>query len=48
LIDLRCIPDDIKDKIINTYDETTPVKGKILDYLIANKLKSLIDVIEEF
>jgi len=48
LIDLRHIPGDIKDKIINTYEETIPVKGKILDYFIANKLKSLIEVIEEF
>ena len=49
LIDLRNIPDDIREKIINTYEETKPApKGKILDYLIANKLKSLIDVIEEF
>jgi hypothetical protein len=48
LIDLRNIPGDIKDKIINTYEETIPVKGKILDYFIANKLKSLIEVIEEF
>jgi len=48
LIDLRNIPDDIKEKIINNYEETIPVKGKILDYFIANKLKNLIDVIEEF
>lgn len=48
LIDLRCIPSDIREKIINTYEETIPVKGKILDYFIANKLKSLIEVIEEF
>ena len=48
LIDLRHIPNDIKDKIINTYEGTIPVKGKILDYFIANKLKSLIEVIEEF
>ena len=49
LIDLRNIPGDIRDKIINTYDETKPApKGKILDYFIANKLKNLMDVIEEF
>ena len=48
LIDLRNIPDDIKEKIINNYEETIPVKGKILDYFIANKLKSLMEVIEEF
>ena len=49
LIDLRNIPDDIQTKIINTYEETKPAgKGKILDYFIANKLKNLMDVIEEF
>jgi 5'-3' exonuclease len=49
LIDLRLIPDDIQSKIINTYEETKPAsKGKILDYFIANKLKNLMDVIEEF
>ena len=49
LIDLRNIPGDIREKIINSYEETKPApKGKILDYLITNKLKSLIDVIEEF
>ena len=49
LIDLRNIPDDIKDKIINTYEEVKPAsKQKILDYFIANKLRNLMDVIEEF
>jgi 5'-3' exonuclease len=48
LIDLRNIPSELKDKIINTYEETKPAKGKILDYFIANKLKNLMDVIEEF
>lgn len=49
LIDLRNIPDDIKSKIINTYDEVKPAsRNKILDYMISNKLKNLIDVIEEF
>jgi hypothetical protein len=49
LIDLRNIPGDIKDKIINTYEEVKPAsKQKILDYFIANKLRNLMDVIEEF
>jgi len=49
LIDLRNIPDEIKTKILNSYEETVPAsKGKILDYFIANKLKNLMDVIEEF
>jgi 5'-3' exonuclease len=49
LIDLNNIPNEIKDKIINTYEESKPApKGKLLDYFIANKLKNLMDVIEEF
>jgi hypothetical protein len=49
LIDLRNIPDEIKTKILNSYEETVPAaKGKILDYFITNKLKNLMDVIEEF
>ena len=49
LIDLRNIPGDIKNKIINMYDETKPAsKNKMLDYFIANKLKNLMEVIEEF
>jgi hypothetical protein len=49
LIDLRNIPSDIQSKIINTYEETKPApKGKILNYLINNKLRNLMEVIEEF
>lgn len=49
LIDLRHIPDDIKNKIINMYEETKPApKGKLLNYFITYKLKNLMDVIGEF
>jgi len=49
LIDLRLIPSDIKQKIINTFEETKPAnKQKMLNYFIQNKLKNLMDVIEEF
>jgi hypothetical protein len=49
LIDLRHIPGDIKDKIINTYDVTKPApKGKLLNYFIENKLMNLMEVIGEF
>ena len=49
LIDLRNIPGDIQSKIINTYEETKPApKNKLLNYFIENKLKNLMDVIEEF
>jgi 5'-3' exonuclease len=48
LIDLRFIPLEIKEKIINTYEETKPAKGKLLNYFIEHKLKNLMEVIEEF
>jgi 5'-3' exonuclease len=49
LIDLSFIPTEIKEKIINTYDEAKPAsKQKLLDYFIEKKLKNLMDVIEEF
>jgi hypothetical protein len=48
LIDLRLIPGDIQEKIINTYEETKPAKGKLLNYFIEHKLKNLMEVIEEF
>lgn len=49
LIDLTNIPSELKDKIINTYD-TVPVASRsgLLNYFIENKLKNLMDVIEEF
>jgi hypothetical protein len=48
LIDLSFIPQDIREKIINTYEETKPAKGKLLNYFIEHKLKNLMEVIEEF
>lgn len=49
LIDLTMIPKDIKEKIINTYSEIKPAsRQKLLNYFIENKLKNLMDVIEEF
>lgn len=49
LIDLKNIPDEIKEKIINTYDEVKPApRSKLLTYFIEKKLKNLMDVIEEF
>jgi 5'-3' exonuclease len=49
LIDLTFIPVEIKEKIINTYEEAVPAsKSKMLNYFIDNKLKNLMDVIEEF
>jgi hypothetical protein len=49
LIDLSLIPEDIKQNIINTFNETKPAsRQKMLTYFIEFKLKNLMDVIEEF
>jgi 5'-3' exonuclease len=49
LIDLSFIPVEIKEEIINTYENTVPAKrSKLLNYFIEHKLKNLMDVIEEF
>ena len=49
LIDLTKIPDEIKQRIVEVY-ETTKVKTKqqFMNYMIANKLKNLIEVLDEF
>jgi hypothetical protein len=49
LIDLRLIPDDIKQKIINTYEETKPApRSKLFNYFMEHNLRNLMEVIEEF
>ena len=49
LIDLTQIPSEIKEQIINTFEETVPAKrNKLLNYFIEHKLKNLMEVIEEF
>ena len=49
LIDLTFIPQEIKENIINTYEETVPAKrNKLLNYFIEHRLKNLMEVIEEF
>jgi hypothetical protein len=49
LIDLSCIPEEIKERIIDVYDNIKPApKSKFLNYFITKKLKNLLDVIEDF
>jgi hypothetical protein len=49
LIDLRQIPGDIKNSIINTYNNTKPApRSKLINYFMDKKLKNLMEVIEEF
>ena len=49
LIDLTEIPNDVREKIINTFEEAkVPMKMKVLNYLIKKRCKLLIDSVEEF
>lgn len=49
LIDLRHIPEDIRESIIHTYDNTKPApRSKLLTYFMEKKLKNLMEVIGEF
>tara|TARA_B100001057_G_scaffold105067_1_gene102535 strand:+ start:1899 stop:2753 length:855 start_codon:yes stop_codon:yes gene_type:complete len=49
LIDLTAIPEDIQNKIINTYNEQKPaMKMRVLNYLIKKRCNHLIEVVEEF
>jgi hypothetical protein len=49
MIDLQCTPDDIKKEILSRYESSVPAKrSKILNYLIANRCKLLIDCIQDF
>ena len=49
LIDLSCIPPKLEEKIINEFiDVKVASRDKILNYFITKKLKTLIEVIDEF
>ena len=49
LIDLSQIPKDIVQTIIDRYEEVKPAtRNKFMDYLIAMRLKNLLEVVDEF
>lgn len=49
LVDLDFIPESIKAQIVDSYDTAKKCsRQKMLDYFIENRLKNLIEVIEEF
>lgn len=49
LIDLSKIPDDIKNKIINNFEELKPAsKQKLFSYFVEKKLTNLMENISEF
>ena len=48
LIDFDFIPQEVSDRILNEYSETTPVKGKVFDYLRTHRLNELLNHVEDF
>ena len=49
LIDLTQIPESLQQSIVTTYESTTAkTKQVFMNYMIANKLKNLIEVLDEF
>lgn len=49
LIDLTCIPDNIKENILKEYEyQSNKPKDKIFGYMINNKMKQLLEHINEF
>jgi hypothetical protein len=49
LVDLSCIPQSLKDSIINTFENaTTGDRSKILDYFVINRMKMMMEFIGDF
>lgn len=49
LIDLSFIPESVVKSILDTYENTKPAtKQQFMNYMIANRLKNLLEVIDEF
>jgi len=49
LIDLTMIPEEIKEKVLESYNAQKPKgKEKLMNYFIANRLKNLMENISEF
>ena len=49
MINLNCVPSYIEEKILSEYGkETTYDQGKVLSYFVANRLKNLMENIQEF
>lgn len=50
LVDFDHIPDDVRSEIVSTYINTKPIGDKmaVMNYLIANKCRLLLDELEDF
>lgn len=42
LIDLRCVPQELRMKIVEDFDNTVPASGQVFNYLVRNKLMKII------
>jgi hypothetical protein len=49
LIDLSKIPENLRESIIDTYENSSgKTKQEFMNYMIANRLKNLLECIDEF
>lgn len=49
LISFECIPKDLQQKIVSEYEtQTTAGRGKLFDYFIQNRLRYLIETVQDF
>ena len=48
LIDLDFIPQDIENRILEEFDKTKVVKGKVFDYQVSHRLNELLNHVEDF
>lgn len=48
LIDLDCIPEKITNDVINKYQKTEPIKGRLMNYFMKHKLKDLTEKLNDF
>jgi|TARA_B110000977_G_scaffold63616_1_gene86516 hypothetical protein len=48
LIDLEFIPKNLEETILEEFEKTEPVHGKVFDYLRVNRLNELLNHVEDF
>ena len=48
LIDLDFIPEKVEDRILEEFDKTKIVKGKVFNYLVSHRLNELLNHVEDF
>ena len=48
LIDFDFIPENVESRILQEYDKTSPVTGKVFDYLRTHRLDDLLNNVEDF